>query len=93
MTLCTDSDTSEEVNLFKNALENKFNISTTTHNKKGRAGNYYERIYILKKSLDELKPYLKEHMHDSMLYKINEVPLFENEDLDNIVDDFNIGDF
>ena len=32
-------------------------------------------------------------MHDSMLYKINEVPLSENEDLDNIVDEFNIGDF
>jgi hypothetical protein len=32
-------------------------------------------------------------MHDSMLYKINEVPLSDNENLDNIDDHFNIGEF
>jgi hypothetical protein len=34
----------------------------------------YERIYINKYSLEEIKPDLKEHMHYSMLYKINEIP-------------------
>jgi hypothetical protein len=34
VTLCTDSYTSDEVILLKNALENKFKISTTIHNKR-----------------------------------------------------------
>jgi LAGLIDADG DNA endonuclease family len=36
VTLCTDSFTFEEVDLLKAALESKFNILTTIHNKKGK---------------------------------------------------------
>jgi hypothetical protein len=71
VTLCTDSYSSDEVNLLKFALESKFNIFTTIHKKKGKEDSIYDRIYIGKSSLDNLKPYLKEHMHESLLYKIN----------------------
>ncbi len=73
VTLCTDSYTSSEVSILKIALENKFNISTSIHIKKGKEKTLYERIYIGKSSLNEIKPLIKEHMHESMLYKINEV--------------------
>jgi len=72
VTLCTDSYTSEEVSILKIALENKFNISTSIHIKKGKEKTLYERIYIGKSSLNEIKPLIKEHMHESILYKINE---------------------
>ena len=52
VTLCTDSFKSEQVSLLKQALENKFGITTSIHNKKGSTDNYYERIYIGKNSLD-----------------------------------------
>jgi len=35
------------------------------HNKKGKNDSIYERIYIKKESLDNIKPLLKEHMHES----------------------------
>lgn len=96
VTLCTDSYRPEEINILKFALENKFGITTSIHNKKGSGGNYYERIYIGKSSLDQLKPELNSHFHDSMLYKINEVVPFENNKLDSGVDSvkdfFDIGD-
>lgn len=63
---------------MKKALETKFNLITSIHKKKGKEDTIYERIYINKNSLEEIKPStpwgLKEHMHDSMLYKINEIP-------------------
>lgn len=74
VTLCTDSFSSEEVNLLREALKNNFNVNTSIHKKRGVNNAIYERIYINKSSLDEIKPLLKEHMHDSMLYKINEIP-------------------
>lgn len=74
VTLCTDSFNSSEVNILREALSDRFNISSSIHNKKGKNDSIYERIYINKESLDDLKPLLKEHMHDSMLYKINETP-------------------
>lgn len=74
VTLCTDSFKSSEVSLLREALLDKFNISSSIHNKKGKNDSIYERIYINKESLDEFKPLLKEHMHNSMLYKINETP-------------------
>ena len=96
VTLCTDSFKSEQVSLLKQALENKFEITTSIHNKKGSTDNYYERIYIGKNSLDLLKPELKQHFHDSMLYKINEVVPYENSnqldsELDSVSDSFDIG--
>jgi len=72
VTLCTDSFKSEEVGILRNALNSKFNLITSIHNKKGNNDSNYERIYINKSSLEDIKPLLKEHMHESMLYKINE---------------------
>ena len=97
VTLCTDSFKSEEVSLLRQALENKFAITTSIHNKKGSTGNYYERIYINKSSLELLKPELKTHFHDSMLYKINEVVPREDinqleSEADSVSDSFDIGD-
>jgi hypothetical protein len=74
VTLCTDSFKSSEISILREALSDKFNISSSIHTKKGKNESIYERIYIKKESLDDLKPLLKEHMHDSMLYKINVTP-------------------
>lgn len=76
VTLCTDSFKSEEISILRNALSSKLNLTTTIHKKKNTKSSseeFYERIYISKPSLVEIKPLLKEHMHDSMLYKINEI--------------------
>lgn len=73
VTLCTDSFKSEEINTLREALKSNFNLITSIHKKKSsRTENVYERIYINKTSLDEIRPLLKEHMHDSMYYKIHE---------------------
>jgi len=74
VTLCTDSFNSSEVSILREALLDKINISSSIHNKKGKNDSTYERIYINKESLDDIKPLLKEHMHNSMLYKLNETP-------------------
>lgn len=75
VSLCTDSFKSEEVTLLINALSSKLNLTTTIHTKRTSSSDaIYERIYISNPSLVEIKPLLKEHMHDSMLYKINEIP-------------------
>lgn len=74
VTLCTYSFNSSEINILREALLDKFDIISSIHNKKGKNDSIYERIYINKESLDNIKPLLKEHMHDSMLYKINETP-------------------
>jgi len=73
VTLCTDSFKSEEVSILREALRSKLDLATTIH-KKSSSDSFYERIYISKSSLDEIKLQLKEHMLDSMLYKINEIP-------------------
>lgn len=73
VTLCTDSFKSEEISLLREALTKNLNLVTTIH-KKSTSEALYERIYINKSSLVDIKPLLKEHMHDSMLYKINESP-------------------
>jgi len=100
--LCTDSFKSEEVNTLREALKSNFNLITSIHTKKSNSSessNIYERIYINKSSLDEIKPTLKEHMHNSMWYKINEtltVPDKEhnNSDVSDITDiGSDIGDF
>jgi hypothetical protein len=72
VTLCTDSFNSEEVNILREALKNNFNLITSIHMKKSKNDSLFERIYINKISLNEIKFLLKEHMHESMLYKINE---------------------
>lgn len=71
--MCTDSYKSEEISILIQALETKFNL--INHKKVNKSNDsIYERIYISKTSLDEIKPLLKEHMHESMFYKINERP-------------------
>jgi hypothetical protein len=72
VTLCTDSYSSAEVQILKDVLKANFNLDTSIHRKKGVENTIYERIYIKKYSLETFKPYLIEHMHDSMLYKLNE---------------------
>ena len=73
VTLCTDSYSSAEVQILKDVLKANFNLDTSSHRKKGVESTIYERIYIKKDSLETIKPYLIEHMHDSMLYKLNTV--------------------
>jgi hypothetical protein len=72
VTLCTDSFNSGEISLLRQALKDNFSLTTSIHSKKGANEAIYERIYINKSSLDDIKPLLIEHMHESMLYKINE---------------------
>jgi hypothetical protein len=72
VTLCTDSYKPEEISLLREALKTNFNAITSIHKKKGSSDSVYERIYINKDSLEELKPFLKQHIHETMLYKINE---------------------
>jgi hypothetical protein len=94
VTLCTDSYKSEEVDTLRKALKTNFNLITSIHKKTNKnSESIYERIYINKSSLDNIKPLLKEHMHDSMLYKINETPesLLEEGDITDI--DSDIGEF
>ena len=73
VTLCTDSFGSDEVSLLREVLSSKFDLSTSIHRKTSKdKSSIYERIYIKKESLDEIKPELKPHMHESMYYKIHE---------------------
>lgn len=79
VTLCTDSYDEDEVNILKEALKEKFNLETSIHNKKSKTGSIYKRIYIPKADLEEIKPKLIPHIHDSMLYKFNsEISLKQN---------------
>jgi hypothetical protein len=64
VTLCTDSFSSSEIQILRDALESVFGIKTTLH----RNGS---RIYIGKKSLMKLQPLLRKHVHKSMLRKIH----------------------
>lgn len=73
VTLCTDSFATNEISILREALKSNFNLETSIHNKKGRNDANYERIYIKKdEAYEELKTSLIPHMHESMLYKINE---------------------
>ena len=79
VTLCTDSFNSEEINVLREALKNNFNLDTSIHTKKGKNDALYERIYIKKEAFEEFKPSLLPHMHDSMLYKLNEEKLIKQD--------------
>jgi hypothetical protein len=74
VTLCTDSYSHNKINILREALKSNFNLVTTIHKKKGKDESVYERIYIKKDEFDEIKPSIASppHMHESMLYKINE---------------------
>src|SRR5919198_293578 len=95
LTLCTDSYNSNEINILREALKQNFNLETTIHNKKGSNDVIYERIYIKKDEFENVKPSLIQHMHGSMLYKINENIKQDSSDIENdgtdIMDIFDIG--
>lgn len=64
--LCTDCFTIKEIVLLMNILNIKFNIKSTIHfdNKKAR-------IFINKKELNKIKPYIKPFFVKTFLYKID----------------------
>jgi hypothetical protein len=53
VTLCTDSFNSSEISILREDLLDKFNISSSIHNKKGRYDSMFERIYINKRIIRE----------------------------------------
>lgn len=65
ITLCTDNFTLKEIILLINILIIKFDISPTIHKEKN---NY--RIYINKKDLYKIYPFIKPYFIKDMLYKI-----------------------
>lgn len=71
ITLCTDNYTLAEVQLLIGILERKFGLKCSIHNKKGKNGNIYHRIYIGKKSFDTIIPLLLPHVHESFHYKLH----------------------
>ena len=48
VTMCTDSYSTSEISILREALKLKFNLETTIHYKKGKDDIFYERIYIKK---------------------------------------------
>jgi len=97
LTLCTDSYNTKEINILREALKNNFYLETSIHNKKGKDETIYERIYIKKEGFDNIKPSIIKHIHESMLYKINEnIIKQDSSDIENdgndIMDIFDIGE-
>ena len=82
VTLCTDSFNPNEISLLRQALSDKFSLSTSIHTKKGGNEAIYERIYINKDSLDSIKPNLVSHMHETMFYNINAISDFKQNTAD-----------
>jgi hypothetical protein len=99
VTLCTDSYNNDEIGILRQALKANFNLETSIHSKKGKNEAVYERIYIKKDEFEEIKPSLVSHMHDSMLYKINQDIVVKQDSSDiesengEIMDMFDIGGF
>jgi hypothetical protein len=72
ITLCTDNYNLLEVNTIIKALSSRYNLDCTIHNKKGgKEGKIYHRIYIKKNSYNKLKPFIKDHIDSSFLYKLH----------------------
>lgn len=87
LTLCTDSYKSEEIEILRKVLKDNFNLNSSIHNKKSSNNeSVYERIYLSKQTFEEFKPSLIPHMHETMLYKINEEKVII-QDSSDIVDD------
>lgn len=64
--LCTDRFSIQEVVLLINILKIKFDLNTRLHISK-----YKPRIYIGKKELYKILPFIKQHFVKSMLYKLH----------------------
>jgi hypothetical protein len=71
ITLCTDNYTLDEVEILIHGLKYKFDADCSIHKKKGKSNKIYYRIYIKKTSFDAIKPLIKEHIHESFLYKLH----------------------
>jgi len=71
ITLCTDNYTLAEVEILIKALSNRYNFECSIHKKKGKSEKIYNRIYIKKNSLNNVKPLIIPYMHRSFLYKLN----------------------
>jgi hypothetical protein len=65
----TNSFTLEEVQFLSSLLDTKFNLNTSIH--KAGKGNQF-LIYIPKHKLPDFIGIVKQHIHPTMLYKINE---------------------
>jgi hypothetical protein len=63
--LCTDGFTYEDVQRLTNYLMDRYNIKCSIH----KAGKTY-RIYILVKSVEQVKKIILPYMHSSMVYKL-----------------------
>jgi len=63
---CTDSYSIKDIVMLMNVLIIKYDIYCTIR----YYNNRYPRIYILKKSLFNLRQLVKPFMHPSMLYKL-----------------------
>jgi LAGLIDADG DNA endonuclease family len=66
ITLCADSFSFQDVVTLMNILNIKFDINSTIHLEKGKP-----RIYINKKELSKILPYIKPYFVDHFLYKID----------------------
>ena len=73
ITLCTDNFTLQEVVLLMNILILKFDINPTLHSaaqpRPGKRGKF--RIYINKRDLKKIRPYILPYFVDLFLYKIS----------------------
>ena len=67
--LCTDSYSIKDVVLLMNVLIIRYNLKCTLHKSSNKTGY---RIYISRKSLDELKKIVKPYFIHSMLYKLGD---------------------
>lgn len=65
ITLCTDSFSFKDVVLLMNILKVKFDIDSTLHLEKHKP-----RIYINRKGLVKILPFVKPYFIDHFLYKI-----------------------
>jgi hypothetical protein len=72
VTLCTDNYTLKEIEILIKALSNRYDLKCSIHKKKGKSEKIYNRIYIKKNSLDNIKSLISPYIHKSFLYKINE---------------------
>lgn len=52
-------------------LKTKYKADCTIHYKKGKENVIYNRIYIKKKSFDNIKPLITNYIHESFVYKLH----------------------
>lgn len=71
ITLCTDNFILSDVNKIKETMDKKFEISCSIHNKKGRSGKIYHKVYIKKDDFNnKIRPLIINHVHKYFLYKL-----------------------